>query len=562
MKLFNTIDTSFENFDNTINKYLSKALNNIGIEYSNSHLFGIVFSGIKGVMQNIMFYIEDAFTEQNIFRAIRKKSVYSLAKISGYEAFYGSAASGILIGKSQINNGIPNKATKIYITNHSRVKNSTNGLNYSIVLPTFNYVFDVSKPLVSHEFKIVQGNFESFTYVAKGTVLEAAHLTTVQLFDRNYIEVKVNGKTWTEVSNLYDMSEEGEEYMISIGYDNSFDVIFGNGVYGKLLTEGDTVTITYLKHGGESGNVSTNDVSEFTFLDYGSDSLGENVNINDYMKLYVSTCISGGANSDSIDFIRNMVGTNSRSLVLASSDNFRLFFKRFSFIGYVNCWAESNSMTINAVCLSNVKSDVKSIDEYFNLDPKKMLLNNEQKEMIINTLENSKRSFAGISLNFKDPIIRKYAFICYVKADNVYNKDIIKTAIKKMLGNYFLNLKDDTQFISKSELVSLILDECDNIKSLEMNIISEAAETAYYENYYIKYEMKHNNGLYYYVPVKYSYEPDNLVGLDSYGNISLDCKMEIPILHGGFKYYPNKDNNNSNLKNDSIRLKEIEIYFI
>lgn len=561
MKLFNVIDTKFEKFDDTINKYLSKALNNIGIEYSNNQLFGIIFTGIKGVMQNVMFYIEDALTEQNIFKATRKKSVYSLAKVSGYEAFYGASASGILIGKSQINNGLSNKATKIYISNHTRVRNSSNGLQYSIVIPTSSYVFDISKPLVTHEFKIVQGNFETFTYAAKGTVLEAVHLTTVQLFDRNYIEVKVNGKTWTEVNNLYDMSEDSEEYIISIGYDNAFDVIFGNGIYGKLLEEGDTVTVTYLKHSGELGNIAPNEATEFEFSDYGTDSLGELVNINNYMKLYVSTCISGGSNSDSIDFIRNMVGTNSRSLVLASSDNFRLFFKRFSFVGYVNCWSESNSMTINAVCLSNVKSTVKSIEEYFNLDVNKMLLNEEQKDMIINTLENSKRSFAGISLNFKDPIIRKFAFMCYVKADNVYNKDIIKNSIYNTLGNYFLNLKDDTQFISKSELVSLILDKCENIKSLDINIISEAAENAYYDNYYIKYELKHNNGLYYYVPVKHIYESDNLVGLDSYGNISLDSKMEIPILHGGFKYYPNKDIKTNN-KNDSIRLKEIEIYFI
>ena len=561
MKLFNIIDTSFQNFDATINKYLTKALNNIGIEYSNTQLFGVIFSGIKGVMQNMMFYIEDALTEQNALKATRKNSVYSLAKVSGYEAYYGSTATGILLGKSKINNGNPNKTTKIYIKNYSMLRNTYNGLSYAIILPTDTYVFDISKPLVTHEFKVVQGRFETFSYAAKGTILETIHLSSVELFDRNYIEVKVNGKTWTEASNLYDMTEEGTEYIISIGYDNAFDVIFGNGIYGKLLTEGDTVTVTYLKHNGELGNISSNINSEFEFSDLGTDSLGEPININNYMNLYVSTVISGGSNSDTIDFIKNMIGSNSRSLVLASSDNFRLFFKRFSFVGYVNCWSESNSMTINAVCLTNVKSKVKSIEEYFALDTKDMLLNSEQKSMIINTLENSKKSFAGITLNFKDPIIRRYAFMCYVKADNNYNKDLIKTSIYNTLGTYFMNLKDDTQFIAKSELVSEILDNCEYIKSIELNIISEAAEEAYYKGSYIKYETKHSNGIYYYVPVKYMYEEGTYPGLDSYGNISVDSKMEIPILHGGFKYYHNKDLKSSS-KIDSIRLKEIEIYFI
>ena len=61
-----------------------------------------IFDGIKGVMQNIMFYIEDALTEQNIYTATRKKSIYSLAKISGFEANYGNAAGGVLIAKLKV----------------------------------------------------------------------------------------------------------------------------------------------------------------------------------------------------------------------------------------------------------------------------------------------------------------------------------------------------------------------------------------------------------------------------------------------------------------------------
>lgn len=62
MKLFKLMDTVFENFDNTVKNYLTKAFNNLGLEYSQTQIFAIIFDGIKGVMQNIMFYIEDALT--------------------------------------------------------------------------------------------------------------------------------------------------------------------------------------------------------------------------------------------------------------------------------------------------------------------------------------------------------------------------------------------------------------------------------------------------------------------------------------------------------------------
>ena len=99
MKLFSIMDTAFTNFDNTVRTYLQKTFNDLGLNYTHNQIFGVVFDGMKGVMQNLMFYIEDAFTEQNIFTAQRKKSIYSLAKLSGYEPYYGASATGTIYCK-------------------------------------------------------------------------------------------------------------------------------------------------------------------------------------------------------------------------------------------------------------------------------------------------------------------------------------------------------------------------------------------------------------------------------------------------------------------------------
>lgn len=559
MKLFDIMQTSFDAFDETIRTYLSKTFNNLGIQYTHSQIFGVIFDGIRGIMQNMMFYIEDAMNEQNIFTAIRKKSVYSLAKISGYEAYYGSTPTGILIGKLQLNNGLTSKATRVYIKNHARVQNRMTGIMYSIVLPTSYYVYDVSKPLVTHEFKIVQGMFTTSTYVAKGIEMETIHISIAELFDKEYLKVSVNGEDWTRVYNFYDMTENGKEYLVSVGFDNAIDITFGNNLYGKRLNSGDTVLIEYLRHSGDLGNILPNEISDFIFAEYSYDTLGNSVNSNDYMKLSVSTCISGGTNSDSIEFIRSMVGSNSRSLVLASEDNFKLFFKRFSFIGYVNCWSETNSMVVIATCLRNFMDELSSIDDYYNIPVENMLLTTEQKEMIINTLNNSNRAFAGITFRFQDPIIRRYAFICYVKIDSVYNQDTAKSEIRKCMANYFMNLPSDCTFIAKSDLIKYILDNSTTLKSIDIDIISEAAEQAYYNGYYDKYEMKFVNGTYEYKQNRVIYEHENQTGIDNYGNIQLDSKMEIPVLHGGFKYYVDKQSNN---KTDYIVIDDIQVYFI
>ena len=130
MKLFKTIETSFNNFDATVKSYVTKVFNSLGLQYTHTQLFEIIFETIKGVMQNIMFYVEDAFTEQNIFTASRRKSIFSLAKISGFEPYYGTSAGGSLICKMQINNGLNMAKNNLYIRNHSTVINKITGILY------------------------------------------------------------------------------------------------------------------------------------------------------------------------------------------------------------------------------------------------------------------------------------------------------------------------------------------------------------------------------------------------------------------------------------------------
>ena len=561
MRLFKVLDTAFENFDRSVRLFLSKSFSSLGLEYSHSQIFGVIFDGMKGIMQNIMFYIEDAFTEQNIFRATRKQSIYSLAKLSGYEPYYGSAACGTLFGYMNINSELNSKTTKIYIRDHSILENSITGIQYMLDLGTNFVVIDIAKPLVSYEFKIVQGTMTRATYIANGYELETIRINSTELYDSNYITVRVNGEKWSKVNSLYDMGENTTSYMISTGFDNGFDVMFGDGIHGVTLNPGDSVTIDYLRHSGNMGNINPGEATEFIMTTPGYDTMGNMINVNDYVKFTVPNCISGGTNSDSISFIRNIIGTNSRSGVLVSEENFKLFFRRFSFIGYVNCWAEPNSLSVVATCLRNISAVISSVDDYYNMPIEDMTLTNEQKLMIQNTLDNSNKSFAGITLKFQDPIIRRYAVVCYVKIDNVYNKEATTMEINRLLGEYFMNLQEGVDFIPKSDIITTIVTSVTSVIGIDIDFISELAEQTYKNGYYDKWTYEYANGGYQYVSKRVIYEKDVQPGLDGYGNITLDSKLEIPLLRGGFNYYINKDSNSSD-KNDMTVVPTTQIFYI
>ena len=88
------------------------------------------------------------------------------------------------------------------------------------------------------------------------------------------------------------------------------------------------------------------------------------------------------------------------------------------------------------------KPQLNNPEDYYNLTKNDILLSEVEKEMITNTLENSKRTFAGVTLKFEDPILRKFAIICYVKVNDVFEREIVKANIKKYIALYFINNKD------------------------------------------------------------------------------------------------------------------------
>ena len=319
MKLFNVIDTTFENFDSTVRNYLSKTFDDLGLNYTSSQIFGVVFDGMKGIMQNVMFYLEDAMTEQNIFTATRKRSFYSLAKLSGYEPYYGSAATGTLIVTSFVNNLTPSdRTTKVFIRNHSLLMNDTTGVSYTLILPSDDYVIDISKPLMKHYLKIAQGVWTSAHFQAKGDLYETFQVTSAALHDKQYIKVTVNGEEYSQAACLYDMVENSKEYLISSGFDGQFEISFGNGVHGKPVEKGDTVVVEFLTHDGSNGNIISPGSEKFRMMSPCYNVAGNAIAADDYMAFSLDEPVTGGTDADSIDLVKSMIGYNSRSLVLAS----------------------------------------------------------------------------------------------------------------------------------------------------------------------------------------------------------------------------------------------------
>ena len=92
MRIFSLLNKQFNGFVSDVRSYLSKTLSRANTQFGSNTVFGQIITVVGNAIQNIMLYIEDSLVEQNKYTAQRKKSIFGLASLSGYEPFLGKAA--------------------------------------------------------------------------------------------------------------------------------------------------------------------------------------------------------------------------------------------------------------------------------------------------------------------------------------------------------------------------------------------------------------------------------------------------------------------------------------
>lgn len=544
MRLFSLLDTQYSNFSNKVKSYLAKHLSDKNTQYGSNTVFGQIITVVGNAIQNVMLYIEDALVEQNKYTAQRKKSIYGLAALSGYMPSYGKAAVALIKLNFMPNN---EGAYNVIIKDKEPLTCTQNGLIYNIMLPQEGLVLSVEKDNVVKYFSAVQGKFESQRFISEGGQYYTINFKFIGNLDIDYLTVKVNNETWQRAESLYDMTSDGKQYVCKSAINGGIDLIFGNEAHGRALKVNDTVDVSYLIHDGEAGNLNPEVETYFVFNNNLQDTNGETYDGNKLFNVTFAETdpITAGSNSETLQHVREMIGLNSRSLVLASPDNYKVMINRFGFCGYNRTWSDPNSMVVNSLIIKNYKVDLENGGDYFNLKEKDFLLNDVQKNSIYNYIENSGNQLASIKYNIFDPELCKYAMHVYVTLKSgKFNKDLIKSQIRTLIGEFFTDIQSD-MFIPKSDIIHLLKTNIDGIDGVDVYILSEKNEEAiikerYQEDTYIlnnitgQYVKKTEN-------VKlYKGENPNL-GLDNHGNIYLKSDTQFPILMGGWSYKNNED---------------------
>lgn len=531
-------------FESAVKHHLSQTLSKYNVNYGNNTIFGQLINILGSTVQNIMLYIEDSMVEQNKYTAQRKKSVYGLAALSGYNPSLGQAAS-VTLSISYTPNNIDE--LDLIINNKEVLTCTQNGLQYCLILPQEAIIMSPEKDSSSKHLAAIQGRFETQSFVAIGGKYYTQNFNFVGNLDTKYLEVKVNNKKWDFAESFYDMKPNGEQWTYKISPVGGIDIIFGNDKYGRSLKDKDVIEITYLIHDGEAGNLDVNTETYFVFDNPLKDINGNEVDGNGVFNVTFASIdsVTTGSNSESIEQVRQMIGLNSRSLVLASPNNYKELLNKLSFCGYNRTWCEPGTLLVNSLIMKNYKSLLNDKKTYFSLTEQDFKLSDNQKTSIKNYIKNSGNQLAGVTYKICDPELCKYAMYVYLKMKNAnYEKEFISNSIRKLIGEFFSEVKSDI-LIPKSDIIQLLKNNITDLDSVDVYFLSERNETAIQEGKYEKVDKKFDSSIGTYKTTKttvYLYPGENPnLGLDEHGNIYLETDEQFPVLMGGWDYLNNKD---------------------
>lgn len=516
LEIFKLNRLKFEQMYSDSREYLRTKYAQADSVFTSASPFGQLLEVTLNMGRMVLFYVEDSITELNMNTATRTRSIRALARLTGHNPTRAIAASGTLRftynGKK-----IDLYGNSAIIPNFTVLTNGSNGLSYLVYIKEQ----DVRLTLENRNFlevNIIQGSIEAQQLTSTGDPLQSYSISIKKSYkvDNFFVRVYINNTLWKSYDSIYDMPLDGEGVVIKTGQNGGIDLFFGNKYFGKIPTRGSTIRVEYLTTTGAAGNINMEDPIDFKFKDSGYDILGNEIDLNEILRVDMKTLVSFGSDEEPIEMTKLLAPKLSRAFVLANTDSYVYFLEKYNYFSVIDAFTtfEDNDVSDDNVIylflIPDVNKRKNSSDDYFTIPTTLFTLTSAEKTKIYDLIENSGQKIMTTVLKILDPIISKYVMNINVIAYEGYSKDTIRQSIISQCSDYFLkNRRRDR--IPKSDLIRII-ESVDGVDSVNVWFISEKNEL-------------------------YKSNPDNVskpdVGVDDYGDVII-TKGELAVVHGGW----------------------------
>jgi len=295
----------FDQIKTSIKDYLRANSNFTDFDFEGSN-FSVLIDTLAYNTYITAFNTNMVANEAFLDSATVRENVVSLARNIGYVPRSRTAA------KAEIYFSVPTSSTSSTLTLDS-------GLVCVGNVSDSSYIFSIPEPITtsiingvatfgtaSNPISVYQGTFLKKQFVVNGSLDQRFFLDN-SFIDTSTIIVKVKGasdtgegKEYAQVSNILNVKANSETYLLQEIKDEKYELLFGDGIFGKKLENGSIITVTYIITDGEEGNGP----GTFDYAGTVRGSVGELVIPTGSISVTTVRNAQGGGEIESIDSVK------------------------------------------------------------------------------------------------------------------------------------------------------------------------------------------------------------------------------------------------------------------
>lgn len=264
MALTQFTNLNFEDIKTSIKDYLKEnsEFTDMDFEGSNlSMLINILAYNSYSTAYNTNMAVNETFIDS----ATLRENVVSLARNIGYVPRSRRAARAtcdILIS------GITTTATQAVIQPGVVANGNISNVNYIFSLPEATTIL-AENGQANGNIEVFQGQYLTADWVVNDSLPNQRYILPNNGIDTSTITVKIRNSVsdntsteYTLVDNIVGITSLSNIYLIQETTDEKYELLFGDGVFGKKLESGNVISASYIKTEGKEGN----GVAAFNFV--------------------------------------------------------------------------------------------------------------------------------------------------------------------------------------------------------------------------------------------------------------------------------------------------------
>lgn len=528
MKIFDKIVFRYVEINNTIEDWLKKTYNKSSVLFNSSSPFGQILTVIKEIYYMNVLNIKNILSQLDIENTNDSKVIRTLARISGHNQSRPISASGVLNFKTKANADI-SKVTDIILKNGTVLKNKSNSLTYSLNIGSDDVYYNVNKD-TSFFLNIVQGKFKTQNFTGTGEINQSLsiEIDNNEHIEHFNIEVYYNGVKLDNVKHFFDMSRGDKSCFVRTGFNGGVDVYFGNNYYGFVPEEGSLISVRYLLTDGSSGNITTNKINDWYFIDTVFNKGGDIIDVEELFNISIQGDINFSSDGESIEYTKKIIPYVSRNYILATKSQFIYHLKKLNMFSKINVYSKeitkNNNTDVNITdslkkltdsinkndnkttvlnYVENVKTSIHDykyqkdntiyIDlipklnlyinkytNYFNVPLEAFKINNSMKTKVLNYLKSDGIINMTSDIEIISPDINKFVSYIYIRKFKGYLEEEIKSKIITLVSDFFINY-DRFDRIVRSDVIELIKG-VEGVDAVDVYFVSEENEKFHTNN--------------------------------------------------------------------------------